>query len=305
MKVKFYTLMYVAHEEQRQFSGHVYSGKQKLDMYMKGACLLDKSLKINEGIGLTLLTNDIVSIEESLERLNYRNLDVKEIQFDLNVTRGCAFYSAHYKIDVYHYLGTLPNDEYSVLLDSDVISISSLGSDFYHIVKSGIPMIYNLPSYGGDRRLLDVKKIDPSINWCSWVGGEFIGGTNVFFMDLYNDILSFKDIYWNNIDNDLFHVGDEMLTTIALSHLWHKYRVINAGDMGYIYRYWSIYENLTYTNVGASLIHFPGDKKFFFKSDLSASNVIDIMDGYGFYHIKSLMKGYIKKLLDKRWKSKL
>lgn len=297
--------MYVAYKEQRQFSGKVYSGERKLDMYMKGACLLDKSLKINEGIGLTLLTNDAVSVMASLYRLNYSDLDILEIPFDLNVTEGCAFYSAHYKIDVYRYLGTLSENEYSILLDSDVLSISMLGEDFYNIVHSGIPMVYNLPAYGGSKRLLDIRKIDPNIEWCAWVGGEFISGTSSFFADLYNDIISFKEEYWRNINNDLFHVGDEMLTSIALNHLWEKHRTIDAGDMGYIYRYWSIYEDLKYSNVGASLIHFPGDKIFFNKSDLTSVDIKTIMKGYCFHHLKSFAKGCVKRLVDKNWKSKL
>ena len=57
MQLKFYTLMYVADNERKQFSGKQYAGETKLDMYVKGACVLDKSLRINEGSSLTLLTN--------------------------------------------------------------------------------------------------------------------------------------------------------------------------------------------------------------------------------------------------------
>lgn len=297
--------MYVAHDEQRQFSGKTYSGERKLDMYVKGACVLDKSLKINENIGLTLLTNDAVSIKSSLNRLNYNDLNVKEIPFDLNVVAGCAFYSAHYKIDVFRYLGTLPKNEYSVLLDSDVLSVFSLGDDFYNIVQLGIPMVYNLPGYGEKKRMLDVKKIDSNIKWCSWAGGEFVGGTSNFYADLYSDIISFKEEYWKNINNDLFHVGDEMLTSIALNHLWARYHTIDAGVLGYIYRYWSIYDPLPYDKVGTSLVHFPGDKDFFYKVDLSSVSIKEMMKGYKLYRVKTLVKGFIKKLLDKDWKSKL
>lgn len=151
----------------------------------------------------------------------------------------------------------------------------------------------------------DISKIVDDVKWCSWAGGEYIGGTNSFFKDLYNDICSFKGSYWNNIDNGLFHVGDEMLTSIALCHLRDRYYTVDAGVQGFIYRYWSIYEELGYKNVDASLVHFPGDKEFFYKVDLSADTVSGIMSGYKIYRIKCLMKGLVKKILDKDWKSKL
>ena len=297
--------MYVAHDEQRQFSGKVYSGDNKLDIYVKGACVLDRSLKINEQSYLTLLTNDVDAINDSLKRINYKGLKIESIPFDFNVTPGCAFYSAHYKIDVFRYLGTRKDDEYSVLLDSDVVSILPLGKDFYSVVESGIPMVYNLPGYGGIRRMQDINKIDPSMTWCVWTGGEFIGGDAAFFAALYNDIISFKEDYWKNINNGLFHVGDEMLTSIALNHLHQEYNTIDAGILGIVYRYWSIYDDQSYDNVGASLVHFPGDKDFFYKADLSGKRICDIMRGYRLYRIKALTKGRVKKILDKNWKSKL
>ena len=83
------------------------------------------------------------------------------------------------------------------------------------------------------------------------------------------------------------------------------FRALDAGVFGYVYRYWSIYDSLPYGKVGTSLVHFPGDKEFFYKVDLSADTVSGIMSGYKIYRIKCLMKGLVKKNLDKDWKSKL
>ena len=151
----------------------------------------------------------------------------------------------------------------------------------------------------------DILKIVDDVKWCAWAGGEYIGGTNTFFQSLYNDICSFKASYWENIENNLFHVGDEMLTSIALCHLREVHCTVDAGMLGYIYRYWSIYENLGYMHVGASLVHFSGDKEFFYNADLNADAVSGIMSGYKLYRVKSVLKGLVKKILDKDWKSKL
>lgn len=47
MDIKYYTLMYVAPEEGRRISRRIYSQNEKTDLYVKGCCALDKSLKIN------------------------------------------------------------------------------------------------------------------------------------------------------------------------------------------------------------------------------------------------------------------
>lgn len=38
--LKFYTLMYVSPDESRRFSGKSFVGDEKLDVYVKGACVL-------------------------------------------------------------------------------------------------------------------------------------------------------------------------------------------------------------------------------------------------------------------------
>ena len=47
MKVKFYTLMYVETSETRQMGGKQFSNEKYLDLYVKNACILDKTLRIN------------------------------------------------------------------------------------------------------------------------------------------------------------------------------------------------------------------------------------------------------------------
>lgn len=46
MELKFYNLMYVDLEEKRYLSGKTYNNEERIDLYVKGSCVLDKSLRI-------------------------------------------------------------------------------------------------------------------------------------------------------------------------------------------------------------------------------------------------------------------
>ena len=141
--------------------------------------------------------------------------------------------------------------------------MKELSSEFYSIIEERLPMYYCLHRYGRDKKLADVNKICPSIRWLQWAGGEFIGGTSDFFSSLYKEIILFVDRYWSNLNANLFHIGDEMLTTIAIAKLREKKIIpIDAGALGFIYRYWSVFERCSFQDIGASLVHLPGDKKF-------------------------------------------
>lgn len=294
MELNIYSLMYVADSESKKFSGHVYQGIEKIDCYVKGACVLDRSLKLNGfSQGLILLVNDDRAVLESLSRVGYSDLKLKRIDFELNVPVGCRFYSAHFKIDVFKYFSTRPDNEYSILLDSDVVSITSFKEDFYAVVNKGVPMIYALSGYGGAKKYEDVNKIVDDVDWMQWAGGEFIGGKNDFYKQLYEDVLKFKDRYWDNIHSDLFHVGDEMLTSIALRHLYDRFSPIDAGALGVIYRYWSRYEVFNYTRYQTTLVHFPGDKAYFNKVNLNQNSISNIMKAYTKFRIVSLFKSAV------------
>lgn len=252
-----------------------------------------------------MLVNDEVAVQESLDRIGYSDLKLKCIDFELDVPVDCRFYSAHYKIDVFKYFGTRSDNEYSVLLDTDVVCIAPFKDDFYSAVEKRIPMIYTLSGYGGLKKYIDVSKIVDDVDWMQWAGGEFIGGDNKFYQQLYEDILKFKGRYWENIHNNLFHVGDEMLTSIALRHLYGKFSPIDAGSLSVIYRYWSRFDNANYTSYNTSLVHFPGDKAFFTKVNPNHDSIKGLMNGYKVYRFWCLCKGFVNKVLDKDWRSKL
>lgn len=44
MKIKFYTLLYIAPEEKRQLGGRVYSDERRIDVFVHNACVLNRTL---------------------------------------------------------------------------------------------------------------------------------------------------------------------------------------------------------------------------------------------------------------------
>lgn len=223
-------------------------------------------------------------------------MDVVEIPFSLNVPRGIPFYSAHYKVDVFRYLSTLPEDEYPILLDSDVVCMREFSAEYYELINQGVPSVYYLNAYGGVKKMKDVRLIVEDIAWMPWAGGEFIGGTASFYKNIYDEILSFKDAYWSVINQGLFHVGDEMLTSIALARLRQKQNLcpVDAKWFGVIHRYWSAFESRSIWDHGAFLIHLPGDKMFEAQVDLSAKTVNEIFTGYNWFRKKQRLKNIVK-----------
>ena len=53
VKLKFYNLMYVDLDEKRVMHRKTYTSNERIDLYLKGSCVLDRSLKINNMGGET------------------------------------------------------------------------------------------------------------------------------------------------------------------------------------------------------------------------------------------------------------
>lgn len=186
MNCKFYTLLYLDPREKKRMSGRTLTAERRIDVFVKNACMLDKSLSWtftpDDANGfenkLTILTNNRLMVEDSLKRIGYDRLNVEEIRFWFNVPRGIPFYSAHYKIDAFRYLSTMPDEQYSILLDSDVIALRYPNRELCNIIRLGKPLCYILSNYGmeNDRKIKDIQKVIPSMIACEWMGGELLGG---------------------------------------------------------------------------------------------------------------------------------
>lgn len=248
--------------------------------------------------GVNVVTNDKKTLRESLERIGYECVNVIEILFTLDVPRDIPFYSAHFKIDVYRYFAQRPDNEYSILVDGDVVCMREFCEEFYSITDEGLPMVYYLDGYGGSQKMRDVKKIVSDVSWMPWTGGEFIGGKNDFFAMLYDAIMKFKDAYWKVVNDGLFHVGDEMLTSIAVQRLRRKAVCpVDAKVFSVVHRYWSIHEHKSLSDYHVSLMHLPGDKVFFKGVDLDSNNISQLLKGYNTYTFIQRIKGVIHRIL--------
>lgn len=309
MNCKFYTLLYLDPEEKKCMSGRTLTSERRIDVFVKNACMLDKSLEwtfmLNDANGfenkLTVLTNNRPMVEEALKRIGYDRLNIEEIKFTLNVPRGIPFYSAHYKIDAFRYLSTMPDSQYSILLDNDVIASGYPNQELCNIIRSGKPICYVLPNYGGenDRKITDIHKISPSIIACEWIGGELLGGVNSLYSTLYDHCNRISPSYFSHVNSNLFHVGDEFLTSLALAKIREEgLSLFNAGALNGIYRYWGVMERKSPEKYKVAFLHLPSDK--FWTASLplqKINNGADWLKRYKRHRIGLFFKRIVKKFI--------
>ena len=298
-KLKFYTLLYLEKEERRILNRKEYSQQSRIDLFVRNACLLDKTLRLNGiSLGGGVLTNDTSLVNESLQRADYK-LPVKEIPFSLDVPKGIPFYSAHFKIDAFKFFATLPQNEYSILLDNDVIGMQSLPNEHSESITSMCPWVYHPP---GNAHFPAAKRIDPSLERLDWAGGEFIGGNAEFFKKLHAEIMLVWEAYLRELPKGLSHIGDEMLTSIALQRLRDReLNVAEAGKKKIVYRYWGNEELQAPAQTDAMLVHLPYDKVFCANLNLSElRHISDFSKAFRKRIFRNFVVRQIKRIL-KQW----
>jgi len=244
---------------------------------------------------LVILTNqpDVIIEQEN-------TLNVEKVDFKLNIPENVRFFSAHHKIEVFKYL-SLYGDEYSILLDSDVVCVNNIPENMEKIIQEKIPVYYDItdqvyPAYGRIKIIEDKTIIMGIKSLGNWAGGELIGGSKNFFGEIYNKCIDYWDKYFDNI-NSFHHQGDEMLTSCAIEkYILDKNVIINAGSIGFIGRYWSVKT----LHIGKAfeayfdnfLLHLPADKEYLAKYN-SENNFIE---NYQIYlHNKNKKKNSIIK----------
>lgn len=271
MKIRFYTLLYADLSESRQLQGKKRSARQRIAIFIKNAILLDKSLRATnpECGSLTILTNHIELISDIIDECGYTGINVIQIDFSLPVPAGIPFYSAHYKIDAFNYFASLPDDQYSVLLDNDIVFLRPLPQTFYEITERRIPLCYHLPVGDCDKMMADCRKISSDTDVPTWTGGELWGGVNHFYSKLYKECLSVTSSYFSVIDNNFFHIGDEMLTSLAFARMKNRgLEYLDAGMYRFIHRYWGMHERQPIQHFNPVLAHLPADKVWIAESGI-------------------------------------
>jgi hypothetical protein len=265
--VKFYTLLYID-SENKSLSLNGISGTfdQQMQIFVKCCEILNNSLTFFTNCKLVVLTNNKNYINNiSLE------LQCIEIDFDFEVPNGIKFYASHHKIDTFRYFSQLSDDQYSFLIDSDVICINEMPLNLINCIESHIPVYYDIteqvyPAYGREKIIKD-KNVLMSDNLSTgiWAGGEFIGGESEFFKLLYDEIEVIQKNYFDNYKN-LHHQGDEALVSTAIERIMHKKYICNAGVFGAIGRFWSTktlhVQNPWKSYVNNFLVHLPSDKDY-------------------------------------------
>ena len=275
----------------------------RINIFLSCAALLNKSLAYNHVGELNILTNDSKFVSSSLANLGC-SINVIELTFSLQVPRDINFYSAHYKIDVFKWLGNRPGDEVLFLLDNDMVCTGPMPQVLKNIMEADytvkkFPMlIYNMPRYFGDRMVTDKQKVDSSQIHGLWAGGEFIAGTATAFAELYKEVVNIQDGYWNNY-HSLFHQGDEMLTSVALENLFYRssFPILDAHGLGLVKRFWSILNNSPYYKEHYWFAHFPYDKGMISSLNLATINSNDdFIRSYKSYWRKLRIKKEVKKI---------
>lgn len=294
---KFYSLAYFDLQEKRFLKGKERSSFQRIDIFIKNAYLLDKSLKWFGDNELILLTNNKQIIEDSFKRCNLK-LKYEIMEFNLKIPHDIPFYSAHYKIEAFKYLGQ-KNDQYSILLDNDVVQLNPFSSYFYKIIENNIPSIYLLNI--NDKVLESMRKIDDKIEIPLWTGGEWWGGDNKFFNKLFNQCINILPQYLNNYKKQSYHTGDEMVTSISISHLWeNNFKFIDISHYNILERYWGYHEKFYINHNKKSLYHLPADKVWiselnFSKISTPSQFVEKYNRHYFLYKIRSFYKIFTRK----------
>lgn len=282
-KVQLYSLLYIDLDENRQLAGKRRMGMERVQIFLRNAALLDASLRRTNPLlgGLKVITNNSSFIQKVLDQIGY-NLEAVEIPFSLNVPKGIRFYSAHFKIDAFKWFALRPDDEYSILMDNDCLALREMPAYFSEIVDNGIPLCYYLPTTDCDRMMADCRRINPNIPLLQWTGGELWGGVSSFYSALYSYCVAEFSNYLKVIDDDIFHVGDEMLTTLALAKLKENgTQIIDARTLNLCYRYWGMHETASLNYLMPVLAHLPADKVWIAQYDLSRTfNVNEFLKKY-------------------------
>lgn len=237
----------------------------------------------------------------------WQNGGVKLIPFTLEVPKGIRFYSAHFKIDALRWFATRPSDEYSILVDNDVVAIAPLPGRFLEAAGAGMPVNYILPHEMPPGGGAQVHGICPEVDEASfaWAGGELIGGTAGFYKRLVEKIDCVLPAYFRALgQKQLFHTGDEMPVSIA----WHLLgqegvRPVEAYSAGLLYRYWGNAETRPLRHYGVSLMHLPYDKLFLAKVDANRLRTpSDIVRLYRRQRVRNTLVRWLKRLLNPKRK---
>lgn len=260
-KLRFYSLLYIELDETRLLQGKKRKDKERIDIFVRNAAMLDKSLTWFSPQGLTLLTNAPEALCNSFKRVGHE-IRYEKIDFDIDgLPKDIPFYSAHFKIDAFRYLGSRPDDEYSVLLDNDMVQLRPFPKVFNEIVEKGIPTCYYLTIKDKiDEAVDSCREADKDLPIMQWTGGEYWGGVNRWYKTLYKSCKIEIPKYLAYLHMGQYHIGDEMITTMALAKIKNDVDLIDISHYNIVKRYWGMHETESLEYFKPVISHLPADK---------------------------------------------
>lgn len=264
-----YGLLHAAPHERSTANARARDPDAQLRIYLRNAATLGASLRL-QGTDFTLLTNDSSRVEK-LARDDRLNIDLATIPFTTEVPSGTAFFSAHFKVDVFRFFASLPEEIYPLFCDLDMLCLREAPSVLETAVDEGWPLYYDLtdqraPVFGLSRLINDLQQLHGHASEGRWIGGEFLGGTPGFFVQLLDEVERLFPRYVAALPF-MHHVGDETLTSAALEVLRRRnMRMVEAGSLGLVGRYWHFptrHAQRPFRHFRqAWLLHLPLDKPF-------------------------------------------
>jgi hypothetical protein len=259
----FYGLLYI--DEKQRHHTNIRGGGDPLDVYLRCASLCARSVA-QQGYSFRLVTNDRRRIETGLRQLGIAIPDVLEQEFKLNVPPNLPFRTAHFKLELYEFLGSGRLGDHAGVIDVDSVMVAPI--DFPPL-PPGKLLGYDITDqiigeYGCDDVCSDIERVSGARpSECRWFGGEFLFGHAESFRELATSIFRLWPNYVARI-GELHHIGDEMLVAAAISE--GRLAMIDAGQLGIVVRWWTARTNFKQmpfdTAVRRSILHLPSDKTF-------------------------------------------
>lgn len=264
--MEFYGFLHLEEQESSTVNVSVRSFRHKVLTYLQNAALLGRSLR-DHGHEFHLLTNQRGLIDQLAPSIA-RELRLIEIEFAARVPSGVRFFSGHYKVDVFRYLGNLPKG-YRALIDLDMLCVNFAPESLADAENNNTALYYDITEQvvasSGEAHLRDqLEEILGREVSLRWSGGEFLAGPPEFFAELTSAVDSIFDRYLE-VSVGRYRVGNEPYQNAAIELLREKgWDVRDAGELGIVRRFWNMpvkHRQPPFRDFqNAFLLHLPVDK---------------------------------------------
>lgn len=266
MDIQFYGFLHLRDTQHSTVNVQVSSFVDQVRIYASNALAVSRSLGAYD-LSFTLLTNEPELIRAAHPEAA-AELTISSIPFSTRVPEGVRFFSGHYKLDVFRYLGQ-HTDRYMAAIDLDMLAINPPPESLRYYVDNGVALAYDItaqvaPSAGADALRGQLEDILGRPSPGRWSGGEFLAGPPEFFSALTRASENIYERYLELIPTAA-RVGNEPYQAAALDILRHEgYRIDDAGSLGVVARYWNMptkhHQAPFHAFEGSFMLHLPVDK---------------------------------------------